>query len=110
MTPVRAKKLFVILPVLVCLLAVLLVFVGCQKAEGPGLPDYDALTPLWEGYERGSDYATMSDGVKIAVDYYLPAKYLGAGTPVKTFPVGLVGRDTQIAPISSVISIPSKSI
>jgi predicted acyl esterase len=68
-----------------------MLIMGCQKQEtkSPRLPDYDALTPLWEGYERGSDYATMSDGVKIAVDYYLPSKFLGEGTPVETFPVVL---------------------
>ena len=83
----RSRRFCLLLPALVCLLAVSMVFVGCQKTKTLEVPDYDALIPLWEGYERGSDYATMSDGVKIAVDYYLPAKYLGEGTPVKKFPV-----------------------
>jgi predicted acyl esterase len=64
-------------------------YVGCQRTESPEVPDYDVLTPMWEGFERGSDYATMSDGVKIAVDYYLPAEFLGEGTPVDKFPVVL---------------------
>lgn len=85
----RFRNLFVNRRALVGLFVVVMICAGCKSKESSEPPDYDALTPLWEGYERGSDYAVMSDGIKIAVDYYLPAKFLGEGTPVKKFPVVL---------------------
>jgi len=57
----RLGTFVVILPGLVCLLVMSQAFVSCLKTESPEVPDYDALTPLWEGYKRGSDYATMQD-------------------------------------------------
>lgn len=43
--------------------------------------------PLYEKYEKHSEYVTMSDGVKLAVDVFLPSGYVKTGKPPTAFPV-----------------------
>ena len=44
----------------------------------------------WNDSVRASEYVTMTDGTKIAVDYYLPSEYIESGTPPTSFPVVLI--------------------
>lgn len=41
----------------------------------------------FSGLKRSSVYVEMSDGAKIATDYYLPQGYIGSGKAPKSFPV-----------------------
>jgi putative CocE/NonD family hydrolase len=42
---------------------------------------------LFSGLERSSVYVEMSDGARIATDFYLPRDYTGSGETPKKFPV-----------------------
>jgi len=44
-------------------------------------------SPEWGGHQRTSEFITLSDGTKIAVDVLVPTGYTGAGRPVERFPV-----------------------
>ncbi|MDD1458301.1 CocE/NonD family hydrolase, partial [Dolichospermum sp. ST_sed7] len=46
-------------------------------------------SPQWESYTRVSAYVPMPDGVKIAVDVFLPTVYKGTGKTPSKFPVVL---------------------
>jgi len=43
----------------------------------------------WKGSVRSSEYVTMTDGTKLAVDIYLPSEYTGSDTAPAKFPVVL---------------------
>ncbi|MBN1222964.1 MAG: CocE/NonD family hydrolase [Candidatus Aminicenantes bacterium] len=75
------------LPVFIGFVFLSLLLVGCGKKTAQEPPDYASLTPQWKDYDRFSEYAAMSDGTRIAVDYYLPSEFLGSGKPAKKFPV-----------------------
>ena len=44
-------------------------------------------SPQWESFTRTAAYVIMPDGVKIAVDAFLPAGYKGEGNAPTKFPV-----------------------
>jgi len=71
--------------------AILIIFFtfGCARKEKISRPfEYSGYTePQWEGSERISEYVTMGDGTKIAVDVFLPQTYMGKGEAPDKFPV-----------------------
>ena len=76
-----------------------LIFTTCtKKPQYVHLPMLypDAAKSAFESFEKQSQYVTMSDGVKIAVDIFIPTK----GNNQKQFPVILSYTPYQRATIN----------
>ena len=51
----------------------------------------EATSPVeWSSQERSSQFVTMPDGVKLAVDIHLPSGYMGEGDAPSKFPIILL--------------------
>ncbi|MBN1221678.1 MAG: CocE/NonD family hydrolase [Candidatus Aminicenantes bacterium] len=61
---------------------------GCSRTEKISRPfEYSGYSkPRWEGSKHISEYVTMRDGTKIAVDVFLPKTYTGKGHAPEKFP------------------------
>jgi hypothetical protein len=52
---------------------------GAEKVSRPF--EYSGYSyPEYEGFKKSSEFVIMSDGTRIAVDWFLPSDYTGAGT------------------------------